>query len=155
MFQGQLVGIYIAEHKRVGLMRVEEVQAISGKGLAGDRFFRKDGLGTSAQEVTLIEIEAIEALALECGISLEPGKARRNLVTRDVPLNHLVGKEFRIGEVFLRGLGLCEPCHHLEALTVKGIKDGLCHRGGLRAQVVRGGTLRKGDIIGLGEDIEN
>jgi MOSC domain-containing protein YiiM len=92
-------------------------------------------------------MEAIEALAQECQIALEPGAARRNLVTRGVPLNHLVGREFHIGEVLLRGLRLCEPCGHLETLTVKGIQDGLCHRGGLRAQIVRGGVVRTGDAV--------
>ncbi|HMC90102.1 MAG TPA: MOSC domain-containing protein, partial [Gemmataceae bacterium] len=64
-----------------------------------------------------------------------------------VPLNHLVGKEFQIGEVILRGLRLCEPCGHLEALTVQGVKDGLCHRGGLRAQILHGGLVKVGDPI--------
>jgi MOSC domain-containing protein YiiM len=86
-------------------------------------------------------------LAQECQITLEPGQARRNLVTRGVPLNHLVGRQFSIGEVVLRGLRLCEPCGHLEALTAKGIQDGLRHRGGLRAQIVRGGVVRTGDSI--------
>ena len=74
-------------------------------------------------------------------------QARRNLATRGVALNHLVEQEFIVGEVVLRGIRLCEPCGHLESLTVKGVKDGLCHRGGLRAQIVHGGHLRAGDTI--------
>ena len=85
----------------------------------------------------------------ESELLLQPGQARRNLVTRGVPLNHLVGREFQVGEVVFRGIRLCEPCGHLESLTIKGVKDGLCHRGGLRAQIVRGGIIRAGDIIRL------
>jgi MOSC domain-containing protein YiiM len=147
MFQGQLLAIYIGEVKRADLQRVEQVEAVAGRGLVGDRFFRREGAGQPEQEVTLIESEALEALAREDGIALEPARSRRNLLTRGVPLNHLVGREFSVGEVRLRGIKLCEPCGHLEKLTVAGIQNGLCHRGGLRAQVRQGGTLRAGDII--------
>src|SRR5262249_11209361 len=137
--------------KREDPQQVPEVQALAGQGLAGDRYCLQQGTfskpGSPDREVTLIEIEAIEALSRETQIVLEPGKARRNLVTRGVPLNHLVGREFTVGQVLLRGLRLCEPCGHLESLTVKGIKDGLCHRGGLRSQILQGGVLRTGDSI--------
>jgi MOSC domain-containing protein YiiM len=146
MFQGKLIGIYVADRKRADLQRVEQVEAVAGHGLAGDRYFHQDGTFSRPEspdrEVTLIESEAIEALARECAIPLEPGQARRNLVTRGVPLNHLVGREFSVGDVLLRGIRLCEPCTHLEKLTVNGVMQGLCHRGGLRAQVLRGGVLR-------------
>ena len=151
MFEGRLEGIYLAEHKRAVLQRVEEIVALAGQGITGDRYCRQQGTfskpGSADREVTLIEIEALEALAGEGQITLEPGQARRNLVTRGVPLNHLVGNEFCVGNVVLRGLRLCEPCSHLESLTVKGVKDGLCHRGGLRAQIILGGTLRTGALI--------
>jgi len=78
---------------------------------------------------------------------LQPGDARRNIVTRGVPLNHLVGKEFTLGGVTLRGVRLCEPCTHLEGLTEKGVLTGLIHRGGLRAQIIKDGTIRVGDAI--------
>jgi MOSC domain-containing protein YiiM len=97
--------------------------------------------------VTLIESEALDALRREYDITLEHRQARRNLVTQGVPLNHLVGRQFTVGSVLLRGIRLCEPCGHLEKLTVKGLLKGLSHRGGLRAQVVLGGVLRAGDVI--------
>jgi MOSC domain-containing protein YiiM len=151
MFQGRLEAIYTASQKRANLKRVEEIEAVAGSGLVGDRYGLQEGTfskpGSPDREVTLIEVEAIEALAHECTIVLEPGQARRNLVTRGVPLNHLVQKEFKVGSLILRGLRLCEPCDHLEGLTVKGVKTGLCHRGGLRAQIIRGGVLRTGDAI--------
>jgi MOSC domain-containing protein YiiM len=155
MFQGRLEAIYIAEQKRKDLAPVDEIEAIAGRGLRGDRYYRREGTfskpGTPDREVTLIESEALEALARDGGITLQPGQARRNLITRHVPLNHLVGKEFRIGDVVLRGLRLCEPCGHLESLTLPGVKDGLYHRGGLRAQILQGGMLRAGNPVCLVE----
>jgi MOSC domain-containing protein YiiM len=151
MFEGQLAFIYIGEQKQEELRRVEQVRAVPGRGLEGDRYFQGGGTfakpGSPDREVTLIEAEAVEALARDCELSLEPGQARRNLVTRGVPLNHLVGREFTVGEVLLRGIRLCEPCGHLEQLTRKGVIQGLLHRAGLRAQVLRGGILRTGDVI--------
>ena len=147
MFQGHLAGICTAHKKRDDLQAVEQAEIKVDGGLVGDRYFRpKDG-GKPDQEITLIESEALEALARECGITLQPVQARRNLVTRGVPLNHLIDREFTIGEVRLRGIRLCEPCGHLEEMTQKGIREGLAHRGGLRARVVKGGTVRVGDVV--------
>jgi MOSC domain-containing protein YiiM len=149
MFEGQLLAIYLHGPKGVDLHAVETAQVGFGRGVECDRYCRKQGAGMPDQEVTLIEMEALEALGRECKMEIAPVKARRNLLTRGVPLNHLVGRDFAVGNVILRGIRLCEPCDHLEALTVKGIKDGLHHRGGLRAEVVRGGELRQGDAIHL------
>ena len=155
MVDGRLEGIYIADRKGVELHRVETVEAAPGRGLIGDRYCRQQALAKPDQEVTLIAMEALEGLSREHGITLAPGQARRNLLTRGVPLNDLVGREFAIGEVCLRGLRLCEPCDHLEMLTQPGVKDGLCHRGGLRAQIVRGGLLQTGDSIQLREGLND
>ncbi len=150
MFRGELAAIYIAPQRTARLQPVDEAHAIPGHGLEGDRFFIPPGSGqkrSPESELTLIEIETIEAVARETQIEFGPGEARRSLVTRGVPLNHLVGKEFLIGEVRCRGMRLCEPCDHLESLTVAGVKDALRHRGGLRAQILSPGTLRPGDPI--------
>ena len=155
MVDGRLEAIYIADRKGVELHRVETVEAAPRRGLIGDRYCRQQALAKPDQEVTLIALEALEALSREHGITLAPGQARRNLLTRGVPLNDLVGREFAIGEVCLRGLRLCEPCDHLEMLTQPGVKQGLCHRGGLRAQIVRGGLLQTGDAIQLREGLND
>ena len=153
MFQGRLVGIYIAPAKAVELQRVDEVRAIPGRGLQGDRYeenagtFSKSSSPRDDQEVSLIEIEAVEAVNRDYGLALTPSQTRRNLITQHVPLNQLVGSEFMVGEVRLRGVRLCEPCSHLEKLTATGIREALIHRGGLRAQVITEGTLRSGDPI--------
>jgi MOSC domain-containing protein YiiM len=149
MVPGRLGAIYIGARRRADLRPQDQVEAVAGRGLFGDRFFRQPGLGNAEQEVTLIELEAIEALARDHGILLEPGRARRNLLTRGVALNELVGVNFAVGEVVLRGLMLCEPCRHLEALTVAGVLRNLRHRGGLRAQIVQGGMVRTGDPVRL------
>ena len=151
MFQGQLIGIFIAPRKGIELQPIERVEAIPGRGLVGDRYFLKEGTFSPKdgpdREVTLIEMEALEGLAREHEITLQPAHARRNLLTRCVPLNHLVGKTFTVGGVTLRGIRLCEPCGHLAKLTCKGIEKGLIHRGGLRAQVVNGGALETGAAV--------
>jgi MOSC domain-containing protein YiiM len=148
---GRIISLHIAASGGGPIMKVEEVRAVAGKGLQGDRYAAR--LGTysnepgSGREVTLIEIEAIEALQRDYQITLEAGSARRNIVTRGVYLNHLVGKEFSAGAAVLRGARLCEPCAHMEKLTVKGALRGLVHRGGLRAEIVKGGMIRVGDVI--------
>jgi MOSC domain-containing protein YiiM len=149
-FAGTLEAIYIAGEAAAPLVRVDAARAIAGTGLDGDRYAL--GRGTfenpplEDREVTLIEIETIEALARD-GLTLEPGAARRNLVTRGVPLNHLVGVEFAIGDAVIRGRRLCEPCDHLAKLTSPTIMKALIHRGGMRAQIIVGAMLRVGDPI--------
>ena len=80
-------------------------------------------------------------------VELAPGESRRNLVTRGVALNHLVGRDFQIGEVKARGIRLCEPCDHLQRVTGRELIKGLRHRGGLRAQILTQGTIRIGDSV--------
>lgn len=130
------------------------MRAIAGKGLEGDRYFNQVGTYSNrsgtGREVTLIEIEAIEALKRDYDIELRPGESRRNIVTRGVPLNHLLGREFKVGEARLRGARLCEPCSHLQKLTQQGVMRGLIHRGGLRAEILTGGVIRVDDVIDTG-----
>lgn len=131
---------------------VEEAEALPGQGLAGDRYFTGEGTfwktGKPGQDLTLVEAEAIEGLATGHGIDLEPAASRRNVLTRGIDLNSLVGRRFFVGEVECRGDRLCDPCAHLERLTEPGTKAGLEGRGGLRADIVAGGTIRPGDAVG-------
>ena len=130
---------------------VREVRALAGKGLDGDRYCL--GVGTysatpgTGRQVTLIELESIEALQRDYGIGIPPTSARRNIVTQGVALNHLVGRRFRVGSVILAGARLCEPCTHLEGLSPQGVLRGLVHRGGLRADVLSDGVIRVGDVV--------
>jgi hypothetical protein len=151
---GQVIGIFIAPAGKAPLQRVDQVRAKPGQGLEGDRYFKRTGSFIKpdkplpdSQEATLIEAEALDAIRRESDILLELNESRRNIVTRGVALNHLVGKEFRVGDVMLRGIKLCEPCGHLESLTKPGVKAALIHRGGLRAQILSEGFIRTGDRI--------
>lgn len=128
------------------------IRAFPGRGLQGDRYFA--GIGTFSPqpqkpdfELTLIESEAVASFAQESGLPFTTASARRNLVTRGVALNDLVGAEFSIGEVRIRGVRLCEPCNYLAKSTYPEVLRGLVHRGGLRAQILSEGTLRVGDAI--------
>lgn len=160
MWQGSVVSIQIAKEAAATMESVPAVRAVPGRGLEGDRYF--SGRGTysprasfGGREVTLIETETVEALfsgvenadGKTLGIKLTPTDTRRNIATSGVPLNHLVDREFWVGEVLMRGTRLCEPCKHLESLTQKGVMAGLIHRGGLRARILTEGTIRVGDPI--------
>ena len=151
MWRGSILSINIAQQAGGSMQSVGEIRAVPGKGLEGDRYFVQSGSMPRKQgpdrEVTLIEIEAIEALKHENEILLPAGNARRNLVTRGVPLNHLVGKKFKVGEVTLRGVRLCEPCGHLAEMTQPEVRSSLVHRGGLRAEIVTGGIIHVGDVV--------
>jgi MOSC domain-containing protein YiiM len=148
--QGSVEAIYISDTKGRPMSAVETVRALAGRGLEGDRYCRA-GEPTAKQgpdrEATLIEAEAIEALPRDEEIPFEPGESRRNLVTRGVALNHLVGRDFRVGGVRMRGIRLCEPCKHLQGMTRPGVMKALLHRGGLRAQILDDGPIRVGDEV--------
>src|SRR5260370_2545470 len=115
MFEGTIVSINIAANAEGPMRSIGEVRAVPGRGLEGDRYFFRQGTYYQPQpdrELTLIEAEAIEALRSEFQVDYDLNASRRNIVTRGVPLNHLVDKEFWIGDVKARGLRLCEPCSH-------------------------------------------
>jgi MOSC domain-containing protein YiiM len=151
MQNGAVVSIHLAPSGGAPTKSVGEARALAGKGLEGDRYCNQAGTysyqGGSARQVTLIEVEAIEALKRDDGIELDPGASRRNIVTRGVALNHLVGREFRIGAVTLRAVELCEPCAHLQKLTEQGVMRGLVHRGGLNAEILTDGLICIGDAV--------
>ena len=150
MFEGTVVSINIAPEAEAPMQSVSEARAVPGRGLEGDRYFDQKGTFSKPQpdrELTLIEAEAIEALKRELGVDYGLSDSRRNVVTRGVPLNHLVGREFWIGDVKARGLKLCEPCSHLQRLSHPKVLPGLVHRGGLRAQILTEGTIRVAESI--------
>ena len=119
---------------------VDSVRAVAGQGLAGDRYFFADE-AASGEALTLIEAEALE------DVGLTGAQSRRQVVVRGGGLNDLVGKRFRVGEVECLGVELCEPCRHLQSLTRPGIIKDLLHRGGLRADILSGGTISVGDKV--------
>jgi len=153
MGNGVVESIYLATAAEGAMRALSAVLAIPGVGLEGDRYALKQGTFYKPEpdrELTLIEAEAIEALRRDYGVDLAVGDARRNIVTRGVALNHLVGREFTIGSVRIRGIRLCEPCGHLQRVTGKPVIKGLIHRGGLRAQILTEGTIHAGDSVSEG-----
>lgn len=141
---GAVAAILVAPDAEQPLVRVDSAEAVAGRGLAGDRYC--DGHGTFSgrgrgYELTLVEAEALDA------VDLPWEQARRNVVTRGIALNGLVGARFRIGSVVCVGRRLCEPCAHLERLARPGLLRPLVHRGGLRADIVEGGPIAVGDAV--------
>ena len=144
MAAGTVEGIYVAPRKAAPVEPREHVSAVAGSGIEGARKFVA-GERTRGHDLTLIEAEAVESLAPE--IELAPGDSRRNVVTRGIDLNALVGKRFKVGEVECVGEELCHPCSHLEKLTQPGELKGLVNRGGLCARIVNDGEIAVGDPV--------
>ena len=139
MANGTVESIHVAAAKAAPVEPADRIR-VTGEGVEGDRKF---GQGN----VTLVEAEAIEGLAADTGIQLAPGESRRQVTTRGIGLNELVGRRFRVGTVEAVGVEQCHPCRHLEKLTAPGVLKGLVDRGGLRADVVRGGEIAVGDAV--------
>ena len=135
------------------MQQITTAQAIPGRGLDGDRYASRVGTFTPRSgrsvgyDLTLIEAEVLDELTLPDGQRLGYAEARRNLVTRGIDLNALVGQRFKVGDVECVGRRLCEPCAHLERLTHKGVLRKLIHSAGLRADILTAGTITVGAAI--------
>jgi MOSC domain-containing protein YiiM len=143
---GEVVAIYIGPERQLP-QPVERAKAHSGKGLAGNRYYWADGSAPAGNTLTLIEAEALEAFQSETGIELTAQASRRNVLTRGIDLNALVGKRFRVGDVECEGVELCEPCAHLASLTHPGVLRGMVHRAGLNADILTDGEIAVGDSV--------
>jgi MOSC domain-containing protein YiiM len=122
------------------LPAVVEAVDVRDEGVVGDRY-------GDSRDLTLIEAEALAGLREDAGIELTHEESRRQVLTRGIALNDLVGRRFRVGEVECVGQEWCEPCNHLQSLTRPGVLRGLVHRGGLRADIVRAGRIAAGDPV--------
>jgi hypothetical protein len=142
--RGTVEGLAVAPAAEAPMRLLEVAQARAGRGLDGDRY--AEGAGTFSSragrrpgyDLTLIAAEALAGLAVDFAGS------RRNVLTRGIDVNALVGRRFRIGDVLCEGRRLCEPCVHLDRLSGPGILRPLIHRGGLRADVLSDGEIRLG-----------
>src|SRR5437763_9169584 len=144
MGEGRVEAIFISAAHGDMPHAVESVTAIAGQGLEGNRYF---DTGRPEQELTLIEAEQLEQIAAEDGLDIDAAATGRNLLTRGVDLNALVGKRFRVGALECRGIELCEPCTTLQARTVPDAIKVLTHRAGLNAAILVGGEVRPGDAV--------
>lgn len=157
-WKGELLHIHIAPAASYEMEELAAAVCVAGRGIEGDRYFL--GTGTysprpDVREITLIEQEALDAIARndpplqEGPVALAPEEHRRNLTVRGVPLNHLVGRRFRVGEVVLRGGRLNFPCKYLENLLDRPLFLPLYNRSGLNCGIEKGGVIRPGDVIEL------
>ncbi len=150
MSSGKVVGIYISLRRGEPTVWVEQIHAVPGCGIEGDRYFKRPGTPDdhpkTGRQVTLIEMEAIEAMVQD-GIIITPGQTRRNIITRGVSLNSLVDREFSVGSIRLLGVRLCEPCDYLASQTDPRILHTMSHRGGLRADILTDGLIYLNDLI--------
>ncbi len=153
MADGRIEGIYIKPAPGERLVGVDEVKAMAAVGLDGDTYVAAGEFGEPGRghQLTLITREEIEELAQE-GVSLQPGESRRQLETRGVDLQSLIGKRFRVGEVECLGIRVCAPCQTLQNMTGKPVLLGLKGKGGLRADIVSTGVIRVGDEVVALED---
>ena len=144
---GTVAGILLAPDAEAAMARVDAAEALAGNGLAGDRYADDRGTfhGPRGYQVTLVAAEALD----EAGVTWE--QARRNVVTRDIDVNALVGRVFRVGDVKCVGRRLAEPCAHLEKVSGSGIMRPLVHRAGLRADILTGGRIKVGDAVTVSE----
>ncbi len=149
--KGEVQAIYICPAAGEGMNMVSEVRAVPGRGLEGDRYFNKMGYYSdkpgTGRELTLIESEALDHVAKHTGIRIGADQTRRNLVTSGISLNDLVGQEFQIGEITVRGVRLCDPCSYLEVKTEDGVLKAMVDRGGLRVDILTEGVIRVGDTV--------
>ena len=151
-YSGSLINIHIAPKESAPMVELTEARLIAGRGIEGDRYNLDLNTGKysakpDVREVTLIEEEVLVALMREVEIDLPVHEHRHNLTTRGVPLNHLVGVQFRVGETILEGGRLNFPCLYLQDLLGKRVYQPLLNRSGLNCSIVEGGTIRPGDPI--------
>ena len=145
MDAGRVEGIFVTPERGTLPAPVERVRALAGRGLEGNRDLFEEA--EPGKALTLIAAEALERLEAEQGIALSAAASRRNVLTRGVDVNALVGRRFTIGEVECVGVELCEPCSYLESLTVPGVMKGLVHQAGLNADILNDGEIGVGDPV--------
>ena len=148
---GKVESIYIGQNSPASLTGVSSATIEEGRGIVGDRYFYGNGTFSKNKpdrHVTLIEAEEIDRFNSENGFTFGYGEFRRNIVTRGIRLNDLVGKTFQIGGTTLKGLRTCEPCKHLAKLLAPEVFSEMANRAGLRAQVVSGSIIVVGDTVG-------
>jgi len=147
---GHVEHIHVARQRSAPVEAVDSIEVVKGIGVIGDRHALAEGKWDEShvgEELTLVAAESLEMLARDHDIHLKPGDTRRNVTTRGVAVDALVGKRFRVGDVIAEGVELCEPCTHLQSLLGKPVIRPLAHRAGLRALLVNSGTIRVGDGV--------
>ena len=150
---GRVAFLHVAPSAGQPMEALDRVTAIAGIGLQGDRYASGSGhwspIRRRGDQLTLIEAEEITAIATAYGLDLPPGATRRNITTRGIRLDGLIGRRFRVGDVECLGARRCEPCSYLDGLLGQDVLPVLIHRGGIRAEITRGGLISAGDVVQL------
>ena len=148
--------LHITPRASLPMRPMTEVTLVPGKGIDGDRYMTGQGFYSNLEaddaQLTLFELETLVALKRDAGIDFGPEEHRRNVTVEGVPLNHLVGRQFWLGETLLEGTRPVVPCRHIEKITGKSISRYLINRSGLYCRIIKGGTVRVGDLVRNGPE---
>ena len=149
---GSVVALFMVDRMSAPMKQVEQFIALAGRGIEGDRYFLGTGTYSKKPEpgrqVTLIESEVLEALKDRFGITVKPEESRRNVLTRGIEINDLVGAEFLVGTVRLRAHRITQPCLYLEKLLDQpGLYKELWDNGGISCEILSDGVIKERDII--------
>jgi len=148
---GVVEALFITATKGAVVEQQQSVELIAEAGIAGDRYCKaQPANGVAAvNNLTLIDADHLDAFLAKNTVEISYGDFRRNVITRGIDLNDLVGKEFTIGDVLCKGTELCEPCAPLAAKVHSAILPDLVHKAGIRAEILRGGTVALGAELTL------
>lgn len=152
---GTVIDIFRSAEAGGPMESLVETALLANRGIPGDRYFadigtfseKPDRMRDPGRDLTLIEQEEVETFMTETGLTLAPGALRRNIVTRGIRLNPLVGARFQVGTALVEGVRLCEPCAYLAKLVDHRVLPGLVQRAGLRVRIVESGIVRRGDSL--------
>ncbi|WP_431281020.1 MOSC domain-containing protein [Humitalea sp. 24SJ18S-53] len=150
---GLATHLHITPRAFLPMQAMEEITLVPGKGIAGDRYMIGIEQGfysdkpEDGRQITLFEEEALACILRDFKIDMPPEEHRRNVTTRGVPLNHLVGRRLYLGDCLLEATRLSFPCRHIEEILDKAVFDPMVHRSGLNCRILEGGTVRVGDSI--------
>ena len=150
-WKGVVVHLHYATAGSQPMLAAEQLELEAGVGIVGDRYATGKGfysdLPEPGRQITLFEIETLEAMRRDHKTELAPHEHRRNVTVQGVPLNHLVGRRFKLGETVLEATRLSTPCKHIEDVTGKVISRWMIHRSGLNCIILEGGVVRIGDVV--------
>ena len=150
--QGVVEEIYITARGSAPMVHVDEVKAVPGGGLEGDRYHLGTGYWTGYDQcrVTMIAAEDIEEIAVSTGLSVTNGEHRRNIITRGLALLDLAGTRFKVGDALFEYDQPRPPCRYIQSITEPGMTKALGRgRGGICVRVIEGGVIRPGDAIAV------
>ena len=149
---GIVVALFTVDRRAAPMKKVEQLYALAGRGIEGDRYFLGTGtyskIPEPGRQVTLIKSEVLESLKNKLEINVKPEESRRNILTQGIEINDLIGTEFYVGTVRLRAHRITQPCLYLEKLLDQpGLYKELWDNGGISCEILSDGVIKERDII--------